>query len=74
MTVLQPLNIGDITNKIQTNKKCLNISVNAPQYTQQPAQPVLKPEPQVRRKNFLPLIGIIFQFLVINSEISKLKI
>jgi hypothetical protein len=30
MIVLQPLNIGDITNKIKTNEKRLKIPVNAP--------------------------------------------
>jgi len=50
MIALQPLNTGDITNKIKMNKKHLKISVNAPECTDQPIQPVLKQKAQVRRK------------------------
>jgi hypothetical protein len=75
MIALQPLNTGDITNKIKMNKKHLKISVNAPECTDQPIQPVLKQKAQVRRKKKpLPLIVIIFQILVLNTEIFKLQI
>lgn len=50
MIALQPLNTGDITNKIKKNKKRLKISVNAPECTDQPIQPVLKPKAQVTKK------------------------